>query len=373
MLKGIKFRIYPNQTQKEQLAKFFGVSRLVYNRALDLKTKAYAKDKTNLSKFDLIKELVQYKKEVDYIRECPSQVLQQAIMQLDTAYKNFFKGIARFPKFKNKYANQSITFPQHFIIFTEDNRLQLPKLGEVKIKYHREINGVAKSVTLSRTKTHKYFVSILVDTKQELPEKKEIREDTTVGVDFGLKDLAITSDGKFYPNHKFFVDTQRKLRRAQRSLARKKKGSNNREKQRLRVAKLHEKVRNQRTDYLHKISTELVKQYDTICIEDLAVKNMIKNRRLSKAISDVGWHKLKTMLEYKADWNGKNLVMIGRFDPSSKLCSSCGNKKKKLSQSQRTYICHECGFRMDRDLNASINIKNFGLGRSLCKLTQVGS
>ena len=201
----------------------------------------------------------------------------------------------------------------------------------------------------------------MVDTQTEKPKQKSIKTETSVGVDFGIKDLAITSDGVVYENKNFFKSQQRRLRVEQRSLARKQKGSINREKQKLKVALLQEKIRNQRTDYLHKISTELINTYDTVVIEDLAVNNMVKNHNLAKAISDMGWRQLRTMLEYKTEWQGKNLVVIGRFEPSSKVCSNCGNRKKDLKLSDRVYVCTECGCVIDRDKNASINLGNYGL------------
>lgn len=361
MLKGYKYRIFPTDDQKDQLQRYFGVSRLVYNLGLETKTVAYASNKKSISKYDLIKQLPDLKKEFDYIKECPSQVLQHSLINLDTAYQNFFKGRGHFPKYKNIYSKQSITFPQGFTVSFKDGTLKLPKLKEVAICYHREFKGLPKSVTLTKTVTGKYFVSILVDSQKEKPKKKPINIKTSVGIDFGIKDLAITSDGIVYENKNFFKSQQNRLRVEQRSLARKVKGSNNREKQKLKVALLQEKIRNQRTDYLHKISTELVNTYETICIEDLAVSNMVKNRKLSKAISDMGWRQLRTILEYKTEWQGKNLVVIGRFEPSSKVCSNCGYHKKDLKLSDRTYNCDKCNNSMDRDLNASLNIKNFGV------------
>lgn len=361
MLKGYKYRIFPNEDQKDQLQRFFGVNRLVYNLGLEAKTVAYASNKKSISKYDLINQLPELKDEFDYIKECPSQVLQNSIINLDTAYQNFFKGKGQFPKFKNKFSKQSITFPQRFEILFKDNILKLPKLKEVAIDYHRKFKGIAKRVTLTKTETGKYFVSILVDTQTEKPKQKPIKHETSVGVDFGIKDLAITSDGVVYKNKNFFKSQQKRLRVEQRSLARKKKGSINREKQRIKVALLQEKIRNQRTDYLHKISTELVNKYDTIVLEDLAVSNMVKNHKLAKAISEMGWRQLRTMLEYKTDWQGKNLVVIGRFQPSSKICSNCGNHNKVLKLSDRTYNCDKCGNSIDRDLNAAYNIKNFGV------------
>jgi len=361
MLKGYKYRAFPTEEQKEKLQRYFGVTRLVYNLGLETKTVAYASNKKSINKYELINQLPDLRKEFDYIKECPSQVLQHTLINLDTAYQNFFKGRGDFPKFKNKYSKQSIVFPQGYTISFKDNTLKLPKIKELAVDFHREFKGIPKRVTVSKTPTGKYFVSILVDTQVEKPTQKPIVDATSVGVDFGIKDLAITSDGVVYENKNFFKSQQRKLRKEQRSLARKQKGSINREKQRIKVALLQEKIRNQRTDYLHKISTDLVNTYDTIVLEDLAVSNMVKNHKLAKAISDMGWRQLRTMLEYKAEWQGKNVVIIGRFEPSSKICSNCGHHKKDLKLSDRVYDCEKCGNSMDRDLNAAYNIKNFGV------------
>ena len=360
MLKGYKYRIFPTETQKDQLQRYFGVNRLVFNLGLETKTVAYASNKKSISKYDLIKQLPALKKEFDYIKECPSQVLQHSLINLDTAYQNFFKGRGQFPKFKNRYSKQSITFPQGYEISFKDSTLKLPKLKEIAIDYHREFKGIPKRITLTKTITGKYFVSILVDNQKEIPKKKPINIKTSVGLDFGIKDLVITSDGVVYENKNFFKSQQKRLRVEQRSLARKVKGSNNREKQKLVVALLHEKIQNQRTDYLHKISTELIHKYDTIILEDLGVSNMVKNHCLAKAISDMGWRELRTMFEYKSEWYGKNIKTIGRFKPSSKICSQCGNIKHDLKLSDRIYNCEKCGFSEDRDKNASNNIKTFG-------------
>ena len=361
MLKGYKYRIYPNDKQKVMLQQYFGVNRLVYNLGLETKNTIYTSTKKSISKYNLINQLPDLRKEYDYIKECPSQVLQHSLINLDTAFQNFFKGRGDFPKFKNKYTKQSLVFPQGYKISFENNTIKLPKLKEIDVIYHRQFKGTPKRVTVSKTTTNKYFISILVDTQQNVPKKKHIKVETSVGIDFGIKDLAITSDGTKYENKNFFKSQQRKLRIEQRSLTRKIKNSKNYNKQKIKVALLQEKVRNQRTDYLHKISTELINTYDTICIEDLAVSNMLKNHMLSKAISDMGWRQLRTMLQYKAEWNGKNIQVIGRFEPSSKLCSNCGNIKQDLTLADRTYHCTKCGYSEDRDINAAKNIQKFGV------------
>jgi putative transposase len=361
MLKAYKYRIFPNEEQKGQLARYFGVVRFVYNLGLETKTTAYATNKSSISKYDLINQLPDLKKEAEWIKECPSQSVQHALINLDTAYGNFFKGRADFPKFKNRYSKQSIIFPSDVRVDFEKGIVNLPKLKQIEIDYSREFKGEVKRATVTRTVTNKYFVSILVDNKKEFPKKNKVNSDTTIGVDFGIKDLAITSEGEVFKNKNFFKSQKRTLRIEQRSLARKVKGSKRREKQKLKVALTHEKIRNQRVDYLHKISTQLIQQNNTIVLEDLAVSNMVKNHCLAKAISDMGWRELKTMIEYKAEWYGKNIITIGRFEPSSKVCSNCGNYKKDLKLSDRVYECEKCNIKIDRDINASINIKEFGL------------
>lgn len=361
MLKTYKYRVFPDDNQKTQLARFFGVTRLVYNLGLETKTNAYATHKKAIYKYDLINQLPDLREEFDYVKECPSQVLQHALINLDTAYTNFFKGRGKFPKFKNRYTKQSIIFPQGYKIDFDNNTIFLPKIKTLAIDYHRKFKGDVKRVTLSKTPTNKYFVSILVDNHKELPKKQLITENTNVGVDFGIKYLAITSDGEYFENKHFFKSKQKELRIEQRSLSRKKKDSNHYLKQKLTVALLHEKIRNQRTDFLHKLSTYLIQNYNNIILEDLTVSNMVKNHCLSKSIQEMGWGQLRTMIEYKATWYGKNITIIGRFEPSSKICSSCAHIKQDLKLSDRVYYCEECGFKMDRDLNASINIRNFGL------------
>lgn len=360
MIRSYKYRIFPTDEQKEKLKRFFGVSRLVYNLGLETKTQAHTMCKKSISKYDLIKQLPELKKEFEFIQECPSQSLQSVLTNLDMAYQNFFKGKGGFPKFKNQYSKQSLAFPQGYTISFEDNTIKLPKLKKVDVDFHRKFKGVPRTATLSKDVTNKYYISVLVDTN-DVVKQKPIKQDTSVGVDFGIKDLAITSDGEVFENKNHFKSEQKRLRREQRSLARKEKGSINREKQKLVVALLHEKIRNRRKDQLHKLSKYLTNNYDTIIVEDLNVSGMVKNRNLSRAISNMGWRELRTMLEYKCDWYGKNLLTIGRFEPSSKVCSNCGAIKKDLSLSDRTYICGSCGFEEDRDKNAAINIKNFGL------------
>lgn len=341
------------------MTKFFGQVRFVYNLGLETKIMAYLGNKKNIDCFTLNKQLTQLKEEYEWLKESPAQALQASIRNLDNAYTNFFRGFS-FPKFKNKHSKQSFQLPQGVWLSENNKQIYLVKLNLVDIDLHRKFKGVIKTVTISKSITNKYYVSILVETGEIKPVKKEIKLETTVGIDLGIKDFVTTSDGKKFENQDFFKSTMNKLRVEQRSLSRKKKGSNHYLKQKMIVALLHEHIRNQRQDYLHKISKYLVDNYDTICMENLAVSNMVKNKNLSRAICNMGWFEFKSMIEYKCDWYGKNISIIGRFEPSSKACSNCGKINKDLQLSDRKWIC-KCGMTHDRDINAAINIRNFGL------------
>jgi len=355
MLKGLKYRLYPTNPQKELIAKHIGSSRFVYNLALETKNTAYLGSKHNFSPFDLIKQLPELKKECEWLKEVNSQSLQQSIQNMDIAFKKFFKG-AGFPKFKSKHrGKQSFSIPQNVIV--ENNLLIIPKFKEgINIVLHREIKGTIKSATISVTPTGKYFVSILVDTNTEIPTKTPIIENTTIGIDLGIKDFAITSEGEVFENSKYLRKAQSKLKYVQRKFS---KNKGKRTKQRL--ALLHEKVVNKRKDFLHKTSAKLIRENQTICLEDLAVSNMVKNHNLAQAINDVSWSTFVTMLEYKAEWHGKNILRIGRFAPSSKTCSNCGSINKELQLKYREWTCSNCNTLLNRDENAAINIKSFAL------------
>lgn len=362
MLKAFKYELNPTVAQRTILAKHFGCTRFVYNWGLNEKSKAYKETGKNISCFDLIKRVTQMKKEqeTEWLSEVHSQPLQMALRNLDNAFTNFFKKRASFPNFKSKNRHQSFQYPQG--VKVKENKIFLPKIGWVHFFKSREILGKIKTVTVSITPTGRHFVSILCDTGLTKPDKKEKKKDTTVGVDLGIKVFAYTSNGKVFENQRHLVKSLKKLRVEQRSLARKKKGSKRREIQRLKVAKLHEKVCNQRKDLNHKVSTELVLNFDTVCLEDLNVSGMIKNRKLAKHIQDAGWRQFRTFVEYKCDWYGKNFVAIGRFEPSSKMCNHCGHINKELKLSDRNWTCSNCQRTVERDFNAALNIKDFGLG-----------
>jgi putative transposase len=359
MLKGLKYRLYPTKFQKDLIAKHIGSSRFVYNLALETKTSAYVGSKHNFSPFDLIKQLPELKKECEWLKEVNSQSLQQSIQNMDIAFKKFFKG-AGFPKYKSKHkGKQSFSIPQNVIV--EGDKLIIPKFKEgIEIVLHRPIKGTIKSATISITPTGKYFVSILVDTNAEMPIKAPIKEETTIGIDLGIKDFAITSDGEVFDNPKNLRKAQSKLKYVQRKYS-KNKGKRTKK----RLALLHEKVANKRKDFLHKVSTKLIRENQTIALETLAVKNMVKNHNLAQAINDVSWSTFVSMLEYKANWYGKNILRIGRFAPSSKTCSCCGYINKELALKDRSWTCPKCNSVLNRDKNASINIKSFALKSNL--------
>lgn len=359
MYKARKYRIYPNSSQKELIHKHCSSVRFLYNLALETKTMAYLGSKVNLSRYDLQKQVVDLKKELPWLKETNSQSLQVALLDLDTAYSNFFKGRADFPKFKKKSNRGSFNVPQNVIV--SDGRLIIPKFKEgIKIKLHRDLVGTIKQATVSFTPTGKYFVSILCDTNTEIPTKAPITESTTVGVDLGIKDFLVTSEGEVIENPKFLRNSIERLKVLQRRASKKQKGSSNGKKANKRVALLHEKITNQRQDFLHKTSTKLIRENQTICLENLGVSNMMKNHNLAQAISDVSWSEFNRMIEYKAEWYGVNILRIGRFAPSSKTCE-CGVINKELKLSDRVWECKSCGRVNERDHLAARNIKKFAL------------
>jgi len=359
MLRAYKYELRPTECQKNKLNNAFNGCRLVYNLALETKVIAYQHGK-QLTCFDLINQLPELKNEFEWLKETYSQALQSSISNLDKSFTNFFKGRAKFPKFKNKKSKQSFRIP--IPIKVDFNRcvVYLSKYGEFYFNKDRQFFGIVKQATVSKSITGRYFISILVDTFKEKEKLKPITESTTIGIDLGIRHFATLSDGTKIDNPQFLKLSLSKLRREQRSLSRKKKGSNRQLKQRLIVAKIYEKVSNQRKDFLHKTSTEIVNRYDSIAIENLNVSGMIKSPNLSKYISDVGWGTFETFLKYKADWYGKNILQIGRFEPSSKMCS-CGKINNELKLSQRIWTCGHCKTTHDRDVLASQNIKKFGL------------
>jgi putative transposase len=364
--KAFQYRIYPNTKQRDKIAQQLGCCRFVYNWALNKKIEAYQTEQKTLSCFELTKQLTQLKKQEEYswLKDVDSQALQMSLRNLDNAFTKFFREKAGFPKFKSKrYPVQSCQYPQRVKVDFDHQTVYLPKIGNVKTKLHRMFEGKVKTVTLRRTATGKYFISILVETSDNIPEKPEITFDTTIGVDLGIKDFAILSTGEKYENPKYLKKSLDKLKRLQQLVSRKQKGSQNRKKAVKRLAKQHEKVRNQRKDFLHRITYRLTHNntIESIALETLNVNGMIKNHCLAQAISDVSWSQFNDFLEYKAEWYGKNILRIGRFEPSSKLCSVCGFVNHELTLSIRSWMCPRCKTEHDRDQNAAINIKQFAL------------
>jgi len=347
------------------LAKTFGCVRFVYNKTLDIKTGLYQKDKKSISIYELMKQVTQWKKleKFKWLKEVNSQSLQSSLQNLDIAFTKFFKEKKGFPKFKKKSHKQSFSNPQNTIVDFKNNKVSIPKFKEgIKAVFHRTFDGKIKTSTISQVSSGKYFISILVEEKISNPKKKTPKENKTLGIDLGIKSFLTDSNGNKVDNPKFLNNYLPKLQKVQRHLSRKKKGSNNWNKQRIKVARTHERISNCRKDFLHKVTTDLVKNqnYTSIAIEDLSTSNMIRNRKLSRCISDAGWGMFKGFLSYKCGWYGKNLLIIGKFDPSSRLCT-CGYYNKDLKLSDRNWECPICNTNHDRDILAAKNIKRFAI------------
>ena len=363
MLKAYKYRVYPNNEQKVQIAKTFGCCRFVYNQTLAYRKERYEKEKKSASKTDCNnycnREL---KKKYEWLKEVDKFTLTNAIYNMDSAYQKFFKEHAGYPKFKSKHDSHK-SYTTNFTngniaVDFENGKVKLPKLKEVKAKLHKHFSGQIKSATVSQVPSGKYYVSILVETEHE--ELEHVKKN--IGLDLGIKDLCITSDGKKYENPKIMKKYEKKLVRLQRQLAHKQKRSHNYYKTRKKIALCHEKITNTRKDCLHKISHENISENQVIVSENLQIKNMVKNHHLAKSISDVSWYELTRQIEYKAKWNGREYIKIDTFYASSQLCSVCGYQNTETKDLLiREWLCPVCGVKHDRDIKAAKNILAEGL------------
>ncbi len=359
--RAYKYRIYPTDEQKHILARTFGCARFIYNWALRQKTDAFYQEQQRLSYKDLSEALTRLKQQEEYswLAEVSSVPLQQALRHLDKAFLNFFEGRAQYPTFKKKRRRQSATYTSNAFKW-DGTQLTLAKMTEpLDIRWSRPLpdGAIPSSVTITKDCADRYFVSLLVE--EDITQLEPIEQ--SVGADLGLKEFVILSTGETVGNPKFFHKDEKKLAKAQRRHARKQKGSKNRAKARKKVARIHARIADRRRDFLHQLSTRLIRENQTICVESLHVKNMVKNHCLAKAISDVGWSEFVSQLEYKAAWYGRNLVKIDKWYPSSKRCFDCGHLLDSLTLDVRIWTCPECGVVHDRDLNAARNIHAVGL------------
>lgn len=363
MLKAYKYRLYPNREQEVLIQKTFGCCRFVYNHTLAYRKELYETKKISINRIDCNNwKNKTLKVNYEWLKEVDKFALDNAIINMDSAYQKFFKEHAGYPKFKSKRDNKK-SYKTNYTngnieVSFEKNKIKLPKLKWIKAKVHREFVSKIKSATISQVSSGKYFVSILVET-EHIPLE---HTNNSIGIDLGVKDLLITSNGKKFDNLKLTKKYEKKLAKEQRKLFHKEKGSNNYQKQRIKLAKVYEKIKNTRLDYLHKISHKLINENQVIVSEDLAISNMAKNHKLSKSILDCGWYELTRQLSYKSDWNNRQYIKINRFYASSQTCNCCGYVNSNTKDlSVRKWTCPQCGAIHDRDINAAKNILNEGL------------
>ena len=361
--RAYKYKMKPTFKQQECLNKAFGCCRFIYNWGLDKKIQSYKQEKKTIGYVELAHELTKLKNdgEHEWLKEVNNTSLQQSLRNLDAAFVRFFREKKGFPKFKSKKKNIESTKYISCVHFDFDNwKVKIPKIGWVKLCRNKTFDLSMKygTLTVSKDKCGEYWCSIVVYDVEEKPKTK-VSIYNSVGIDLGIKDYAILSDGTKYGNPKFLEKGQKKLKTLQQRFARTQKKSNRHEALRLKVTKCHRDIANRRNDFLHKLSTSLVKYYDTICLEDLNVEGMMKNHHLSNSIQSAAWSEFVRQLRYKSDWYGKNVVFIGRFEPSSKTCSKCGYVKSDLQLNDREWVCPKCGEKHDRDVNAAINIRDF--------------
>ena len=364
--RAYKYRFYPTQAQEHLMRQTFGCVRFVYNRGLDIKSRAWSTESKNVSQVELSRQLTQWKKEQEtsWLSDVPSQVLQQSLRNLESAYSNFFKKRAKYPRFKKRNGKQTARFTNQSVRF-KDGQVYLPKMSEpLNIVWSRPLpeNYTLNSVTVSLDKSGRWFVSFsLTEEIEELPQRTE-----RVGVDLGITSLVTLSTGEKIANQKFEQKDRKRLAKAQRRLSKKQKGSKNRDKARNKVARIYARMADRRIDTLHKITTRLVRENQTIAIEDLNVAGMTKNHNLARAISDASFGEFRRQLEYKSDWYGRDLIVVDRFFPSSKTCHECGSYREKMPLNIREWTCPDCGTNHDRDVNAAKNILAAGLAVSVC-------
>jgi putative transposase len=367
MKKAFKYKIKPTFKQRASLNQMFGCARFIYNWGLDRKIKAYQNEKKNLTYIQLAKELTTLKKteEHGFLNSCANECLQQSLRNLDNAFTSFFKARKGFPKFKAKKRSKDVCKFINSVHFDFNEwKVKIPRVGWVKLCRNRTFdtaNVKIGTLTVSRDKCGDLWVTIMTETNETCPPRTKVDVSSAVGVDLGIKDYAILSDGTRYGNPKFLEKGQERLQSLNKRFSKSTRGSRRRERLKLKIARLHRRISNRRANFLHQLSSSLVKRFDTVCMENLNVDGMLKNHKLSNSVQSAAWGEFARQVAYKCQWHGKNLVFIGRFEPSSKTCHNCGYVKSDLKLSDREWRCPSCGSILDRDLNAAKNILTFGL------------